>query len=749
MSRNFLPRIVLLTLIPYMLLFGAAFNGVIFPMLQVMHLAALAIGLGVWAAARTVGGWKWHPTALDGVIWLWVAAIAIAALANPDTIRRSQPALWFLTALIIGWYVIHDALSNGAFTRAQIIDMMLMVGVVWFAFGVRELFDPDLTRDGLFGLPRIGSITGNPNLLSAVLVPLIGVAFGRAWVLHGMGRVLLWGYVGVALACMILTYSRGGWVGMAAVIGMGILLVAADRGWATPAGARAAWRSAKAWQKAFTILFITGTLVSAIVVGVVLLDSLDDRGRTADLRTYLWEAAWDSFTEKPVTGHGLYTMPRLILERSSVPPRTAQPHAHNFPLQVLAEMGIPGGIAMIASLYAVLRAGTRAWQSASTRRERHLIAAGWAASVGFGVHNLFDLTAWTPFVTFAGLLVLMVMTAPPMPVPYPARRGRFAAGAVYGVALVLVVTGIYSHTQYAQYDAIIKLGREPGQRLEAAAELDGLIGADPRQPVYRWTQGILYGSMAYSTQDAALAQRAIQRFSEAGELGMDSAVLRLNLAALSAQIGDMEAVATHLERMAEYAPESTLMLANAALAAERWGLPDTARSLWARLLLIENIDESNVALMPEIAGSTVAQEFEMPPLFEEGAATALLAAGRNDEAAALLEAHPEWRSSTAHALRALAAHRLGQDPAAALAAADKARRNSRDLLWLMTVTSMIEGTGMPVQAVRTDPESLDITDEGPSAILARLHFFRQIFNRMIVPQAGYDRRDFGIAALMG
>ncbi|MBK8138210.1 MAG: O-antigen ligase family protein [Chloroflexi bacterium] len=571
MSRNALPRIALLTIVPYMLLFGAAFNGIVLPVLQVMHLVGLGIGLGVWLAARTRGGWEWHPTALDGVIWLWVVAIVVAGLAIREMLRRGQPALWFLTALMMGWTVLHDALSNRAITRGNLIDMVLLAGVFWIGFGLLELFDPTLTRDGLFGFPRIGGITGNPNLLSAVLIPLIGMAYGRAWSLRGMGRAILGAYCGVALLTMVLTYSRGGWIGAAAVTGMMVLMAIIERGWATPAGFRAAWGMARVWQRATVVVLVVGTVAGGLVVGGILIDSLDDRGRTAELRTYLWEAAWDAFTEKPLTGSGLFSTPRLILDRSSVPPRSAQPHAHNFPLQVLAELGILGGVAMLASVVVALRAGVRAWRSASTLRERHLISAGWAASVGSGICNLFDLAAWTPYVSLLGLLALMLMTAPPVPVAYPARRGRIMAWAAALVALVLMLTGIYSYTHYARYDAILKQGREQGQRLEAAAELEALIAADPRQPVYRWTQGILYGMMAHSTQDAALAQRALERFSEAGEMGMDSAVLRLNQAALAAQIGDLEAASGHLERMLAYAPESITMVLNAALAAERWG----------------------------------------------------------------------------------------------------------------------------------------------------------------------------------
>jgi O-antigen ligase len=50
---------------------------------------------------------------------------------------------------------------------------------------------------------------------------------------------------------------------------------------------------------------------------LVLLQSLSAAGRTADLRTYIYDAAITMFTEKPVTGYGLFTFGRGLMRLAS------------------------------------------------------------------------------------------------------------------------------------------------------------------------------------------------------------------------------------------------------------------------------------------------------------------------------------------------------------------------------------------------------------------------------------------------
>jgi O-antigen ligase len=740
-------RVLLLSSVGYMLLLGATFTGVVVASLQALNIVMLSVGIITWVVARLQGRWPWYPTALDGVIWLWVAAITVAAVANPDMLRRSQPAIWCFAGLMVAWFGLNDSLSNRLITRRQIGTVLLAVVGISILWAFQELLDPDGVRDGLFGLARVSGLTGNPNLLSALLVPAIGIAFGRVWASAGLGRMLSLVYALIACVILVLSYSRGGWVGGAAAIGILMLAFAVDQGWGTPSGLRAAWGRWKSWQRAAAVAIVVAVVVGGLGMSLYLLDTLDNPGRTAALRTYLWEAAWDGFTEKPLTGNGMFSTPRIILDRSSVPPLSAQPHAHNFPLQVLSELGILGGTAMIASVIVALRAGVMAWRSAPTSRERHLIAGGWAASIGFGVHNLFDLAAWTPYVSLAGLIALMIMTAPPVPVAYPVRKGRAGIALAVGVGIVVVIGGYYSLPHFFRNETLIETGKQRGQWLTAAEGFDDLIAVDPRQPVYHWNQAMLYAMAAQETQDAALAQRALESFNEAAVLGMDSAVLNFNRAALSVQTGDRALAAFYLLEAARYAPDSLNLLVNAALSAERWGMPESARLLWDRIQALPGFENANLSLLPALAQSEIAADYAIPAPVDDAVAAQLLIEGNPAEALALLDAHPEWRASRAHALRALAVFQLGDDPEPHLLAARSAVLGGYDGQWARFAELVTAGEELPSFVLPADPSSLEIFDDLSSGIIARLHFMRQTFNRMIVPQAEYESRDYVLAAL--
>lgn len=750
MPRIMLTRVLLLSSVGYMLLLGATFTGVVVPSLQALNIFVLSVGIVTWVAARLLGRWPWHPTVLDGVIWLWIAAIAVAAIANPDMLRRSQPAMWCFAALMVAWYGLSDSLANRLITRRQIGTVLLAIAGISIAWAVFQLVDPLERRDGLFGLVRVSGLTGNPNLLSALLVPAIGIVFGRAWASFGLGRVLSLAYGVVACITLVLSYSRGGWIGGAAAIGILMLAFIVEQGWATPSGLRAAWGRWKSWQRASAVTLVLAIIGGGLAVGLYLIDTLDNPGRTAELRTYLWEAAWDGFTEKPLTGNGLFSTPRIILERSSVPPLVAQPHAHNFPLQVLSELGILGGIAMIASVASALWWGVKAWRGALTSRERHLIAGGWAASIGFGVHNLFDLAAWTPYISLAGLISLMIMTAPPVPVAYPVRRGRAGTALAVGVGILVVIGGYFTLGHFFQNENLLEAGKQPHQWLVSAGGFDDLIASDPRQPVYHWSQAMLYAMAANQTQDTALAQRALDGFASASTLGMDSAALNLNRAALSVQVGENALAAFYLVQAADYAPDDLRLLLNVALAAEQWGMPETARFLWDRIFALEGFEDSNLALHPALAESAVAAEFVFPVPVDDAEAVRLLIEGQPEEALALLDAHPEWNTARAHALRALAASQLGLDLQPHLEAARAVIAVSSDAAWVRFVEGQVTGSEeVPSFLMLDNPASLEIADEPTIGLIARLHFMRQTFPRLIVPQFSYDRRDFLLVALAG
>jgi hypothetical protein len=189
------------------------------------------------------------------------------------------------------------------------------------------------------------------------------------------------------------------------------------------------------------------------------------------------------------------------------------------------------------------------------------------------------------------------------------------------------------------------------------------------------------------------------------------------------------------------------LLISAALSAERWGMPESARMLWERVQALPGFENSNLSLLPALAESEIAAEYTFPAPVDDAEAVRLLIEGQPEEALALLDAHPEWRTSRPHALRALASFQLGSDPQPHLLAARRAIVGGRDGQWVRYAEFVTGGEEVPSFVLPDDPASLEIIDELSSGIIARLHFMRQTFSRLIVPQAGFDARDYILVAL--
>ncbi|MBK9124242.1 MAG: O-antigen ligase family protein [Chloroflexi bacterium] len=746
--RSSLPRILLMVVVPYMMLLGGTLNVILYPALQLLNVVLLGMAFGAWALARFRGQWTWHATAVDSAVIVWVAVIAVVTIVNADEARRALIVVPYLMMLTVGWYVLHDALFNGALTRGQVSDMVLITGITFTFTAMLEISQPTLLSTGFFGLPRIDGLTGNPNLLSAILVPTIGLAAGRAWSARGPVRVIMAAFTVIALGTMVLTYSRGGWIAAAAVVGMLILLWLVDKGWTSPAKLFDAWKRAKAWQKGLVVTVLIAIVIAGMAGVLIVVDSLDDPGRDTDLRTYLWEAAWQNFTENPVFGSGAYSTPGMLLDRASVPPRTAQTHAHNYPLQVLSEFGVLGGAAMALAMVLFVRAGVQAWRGALTARDRHLIAGGWAAVVGFGVHLLFDLAAWTPFVAMHGVIALIVMTAAPVPVPRRPVVARVQS-VVIGVVIVGVLGGALWMNQYATRNLdILSQAETNGQWLAAADAFEDLRAIDPQQPVYYWTPAMLWAMTAYQNQDPALARMAYDAFGEAAARGMESAASHANMAAMAAQYGDLDAAAEHLNAVMRFAPDSVPMRISVADRAEAWGLPEIARAAWASLLEDERVEEYGLPLDRRVALSEGARTLAMLPLPDDLAALPALLDGDAAGALAELEAHPEWNTGRANAMRAIAAKFTGIDPSPFMRAAEDGAATGDDVTWILVARDIVADKPIDGWAGVRDPSRLDVRNEPSSSMIATMHFFRPTFARMIAPQFEYDNRELSIAALI-
>lgn len=732
-----LVRPVFIACCTYLLILGATFNGIFLPDVAALTLPLMGLLLIGWLVVRWRGQWSWHHTPLDAALMLWGAVIVLSLVANLTDWRRIVIGIWYVTLYMLIWYVLLDWLANKGLRRAVIVDGLLVAGVLILVFGYWQVINAVASGErysGLFGLPRPGSLVGNPNSLAAVLIVMLGLAFGR-WI--EAQRRMRWFYGAYVLATgvmLLLTFSRGGWLGGAAalVIVAGLTI--------SPAQLRSRFAEFSTIQRQLITGGVLIGLAISLGVGLVFLRSFSEAGRSAELRTYIWDAALALFTQKPLTGHGLFTFGKGLEQFASMPPLTPHSHAHSFPLHVLAELGLPGALAILVSLGLTGVAIRRNWQSIPAN-ERGILIGGIAAAVGFGVHHLFDTPMMMPAVMLMGWLALIIAVAPVTPVVIASYWRRTGHALLWiGLSFVLIGTGWWSNRIYAQYIQILQDGLKSADYTGAAQNLQVILDADPAMPVYHWQQGMLYGFAAYVDDDLAAAQAGIAAFERALATEGHNATLWANVGALRWQTGDQTGAVAAFQAASDAAPDSWQLALIAGKHARLAGDLDAACASYLRAVEING----DVTLHPELVNAPTDCNWTFEPeLSPEGEIARL---HLNGDAAITAWSTAPVISTPGYVLRSLIASAANHPDEALeyLAEAEKYKIPDDALklsdAWILLGQAVYAGEGFDAVYAMITPE-LTAPDYVNGVNIGRAQFLREVILRQFLPQVGYEIAD--------
>jgi Tfp pilus assembly protein PilF len=151
-------------------------------------------------------------------------------------------------------------------------------------------------------------------------------------------------------------------------------------------------------------------------------------------RSDIWASAWRAFESKPGTGIGPGTFGLWWARDSSSP--TVFKDAHSLYLETLAELGIPGEIALLALLGTLLAVGLsalrRAGRSSHAGALAGLIAAYFAFLVQAGVDWMWESTA----VAVVGIGAIAIAASASADPRHPRRRLRWWRLGAVAIAVV-------------------------------------------------------------------------------------------------------------------------------------------------------------------------------------------------------------------------------------------------------------------------------------------------------------------------
>ena len=316
----------------------------------------------------------------------------------------------------LGVYALmRQLLSTAPIWWDRIVAALLAGELVTSVIGIRQLYadtgelarwaDPNSVADGTV---RIYSTLENPNLLAGYLLPVLPLALVGLLRWPGLARKLfaLTALV-LGLAALVLTYSRGAWMGLVSQAGV-IILLLAIRGTRT-------WPPL--WRKLAPLLLLLGG-AALLVVLVTQVEPLRVRvmsllaGRedsSNNFRINVWLAALDMIQARPWLGIGPGNDAFNQIYPLFQQPKFNALSAYSIPLELAVEAGIPGLLAGIGLLVASLRTATGLWRGDGFFSLPALAVI--AVIAGFGVQGLTDTIFFRPEVQLSGWFCVATLAA--------------------------------------------------------------------------------------------------------------------------------------------------------------------------------------------------------------------------------------------------------------------------------------------------------------------------------------------------
>ncbi|MEN9217010.1 MAG: IctB family putative bicarbonate transporter [Gloeomargarita sp. HHBFW_bins_162] len=354
-----------------------------------------------------VGGVAWWlvlllvepPAGVWGTALLYWVMVTLATAFSP--VKLAALTGWVKASLYLG--------ALGVLVRGVrrwgngLMIVYLLVALVVAAVGLRQWFfgaealatwiDPE---SPLAGTTRVYSFLKNPNVLAAYLLPGVGMSLGcllawRTWA----QRLLALTLVVVLTSCLILTGSRGGWLGLVAVYGSFALMV--GWGWWQWSGHRPWWQRVLLWVGAGLVLVMVVALLGRSErLRLRFVSIFAGRADSSNnFRINVWAAVVAMIRDHPWLGIGPGNRAFNLIYPLYQRPNFNALGAYSVPLEVAVESGLLGLAAFLALTATIVR---RSWVNLSAWMRKpvpqtFLLMGILAGLVGTMTHGLVD-TLW-------------------------------------------------------------------------------------------------------------------------------------------------------------------------------------------------------------------------------------------------------------------------------------------------------------------------------------------------------------------
>ncbi|GAB1419939.1 hypothetical protein MASR2M15_00100 [Anaerolineales bacterium] len=541
----------------YLVFLGATFHIGVQPPIKLLSVILLTILSSFCLLAHFLKHWDWHRSPFDLALLLWLAALLLSTSANPDPLRRTLLASWYMLLYILFYYGLNDLLANRAIHHELMVQTLNLTAVLLVIFGLIQTF-MILTTTG--ELIRPEALFGNTNAYANVLIMLIPFGLIRIFQTTGLSRLLFFIHSLLATVLVILSQSRGSWLGYGVMLLSLLILFLYEKDYLSVVALKKLWHSLSQFKRMLVISGLSVCAITLLFMGIWFYNSFSASGRSLNLRTYIWDFAIEQFQANPLTGTGLFTFGRELplADAGAVPPRNVHSHAHSLPLNIAAEMGVFGLIALAASFILLIKALRSNWKQASSKQRTILIPAI-AALLGTLTHYLIDLPVMMPIIALIALFILVLATTPFNPKPILNSTVK----RLYGLTAFLLTAGIiitgfwgaYTNFKYIQLALTMEHTED---FIDLALGLDQIIALDPQMPIYYEQQALAFAIAASEAQAAdqtTYLLRSVESFQTFLSFEPYYSLDWANLAAVYASLGDLDQAQQAIQQALDLAPD--------------------------------------------------------------------------------------------------------------------------------------------------------------------------------------------------
>ncbi|HEY9435772.1 MAG TPA: O-antigen ligase family protein [Blastocatellia bacterium] len=342
-----------------------------FPLVKIVAISALLIYIG----SKISGGERFSVWTLEMTMLVVIAALGLLfmpiAVSPPHTMA-------VLTDVYLKTVIIFILMVNLIDTRQRIFSLWKLVVVCGAALGVgaiRSYMKGEFAVKGLRIEGFVGGMFENPNDLATALDILLPFAIVLTVISKGLTRLFYLGCAAILTAGILVTLSRGGFLGLLALC---VVLL-----WKLGRGRRL--------KTILVAVLICGTLLAVMPGGygariATIFNTEQDQTGSAQQRRELMERAASIAIRHPIIGVGMGNFHIYSIHDKP---------AHNAYLEIAAELGVMGLIAYLILIFAPLRSLHRIERQTRGRRSKSAWEMYWlsvsiqAAFIAYMVCSLF------------------------------------------------------------------------------------------------------------------------------------------------------------------------------------------------------------------------------------------------------------------------------------------------------------------------------------------------------------------------